>query len=202
MCFHSKQSKDAQTLEKRFNSKFKVPNEFIPPYVYNGFTHPYTPIITNEEPNKIQLYSWGLIPNWSSDLKFRKHTINARIETITEKPSYRNYTKNRCLILLDGFFEWQWLDEKGKNKQKYLLNQDNEAFAIAGLWNKWVNKETGEVIENYTLLTTVANSQMERIHNIKKRMPMILSKDEELKWLQGEEIKPTRDLIELNEIKL
>ena len=98
MCFHSKQSKDAQTLEKRFKAKV-VPNE---PYFsdrYNGFTFPKTPVITNHAPNMIQCYYWGLIPSWAKDTSFRTNTLNAKIETITELPSYKNNVKNRCLIL-------------------------------------------------------------------------------------------------------
>lgn len=188
MCFYYQQSKSAQELQNRFNAKFENANQYSPSN-YNGFQFPKTPVIANTETNKIQLYHWGLIPSWAKDYSIRKNTLNARIETINEKPAFRNYVNNRCLVLVDGFYEWQWLDEKGKNKQKYLITlPDNEAFAFAGLWSDWMDKTTGEIIKTYTILTTVANELMSRIHNKEKRMPMILTKENEYDWLKGSKI--------------
>jgi putative SOS response-associated peptidase YedK len=98
MCFHSKQSKDAQTLEKRFKAKLKNTDLFVKSDTINGFTFPKTPVITNVNKHEIQLFNWGLIPSWAKDDKFRANTLNARIETITELPSFKNNVKNRCLI--------------------------------------------------------------------------------------------------------
>lgn len=194
MCFHHKQSKDAQTLQNRFNATLENKKLFIP-MDYNGFSFPKTPIITNVEPSKIQMYHWGLLPSWTTDISFRKNTLNARVETISEKPSFKNYTTNRCLILVDGFYEWQWLDDKGKMKQKYLMTIPNDnPFALAGLWNIWKNNATNELIETYTILTTQANEQMSVIHNSKKRMPLVLNIDEEKRWLNNENIDPKRTI--------
>ena len=124
MCFYYQQSKSAQELQNRFNAKFENANQYSPSN-YNGFQFPKTPVIANTETNKIQLYHWGLIPSWAKDNSIRKNTLNARIETINEKPAFRNYVNNRCLVLVDGFYEWQWLDEKGKNKQKYQISNLN-----------------------------------------------------------------------------
>lgn len=196
MCFFFRLSRDAKYLENRFSAKFDEKDSFAPLDNYNGFTFPLTPIITNKEPSKIQLFSWGFVPSWAKDTSFRKNTVNAKIETIHEKPSFRNSIKNRCMILIDGFYEWQWLDEKGKNKQKYLLTMpDNEPFALGGLWNIWTDKSTGEVLNTYTILTTEANEQMAIIHNSKKRMPMILKKEEEEMWLDNESVPFERDLV-------
>src|SRR5690554_724066 len=118
MCFHSKQSKTAQEVENRFSAKIEDYERFEPSAHFNGFAHPYTPIITDTEQNLIQHFQWGLIPFWAKDNKIQKNTLNARIETITEKPSFRNSVNKRCLIITDGFYEWQWLDSKGKQKQK------------------------------------------------------------------------------------
>jgi len=189
MCFYSKQSKTAQELEHRFNAKFEKKKQYSPS-VYNGFQYPKTPVITNINQNEIQLFHWGLIPNWAKDDSIRKNTLNARIETINEKPSFKNVVENHCLIIVDGFFEWQWLDEKGKYKQKYLITlPNNEIFTFAGLWSNWTNKSTGEIITTYTILTTDANELMSQIHNTKKRMPLIISADSETKWLNGNELK-------------
>lgn len=189
MCFHSKQSKSAQELQHRFNAKFENPSEYSPS-VYNGFIFPKTPVITNQEKEIIQFYWWGLIPQWAKDNSIRKNTLNARIETIHEKPSFRSNIKNRCLILADGFFEWQWLDDEGKKKQKYLITlPDNNAFAFAGLWSEWIDKNSGEIVKTYTILTTEANEFMSKIHNSKKRMPVILQQENEKEWLNGEVYK-------------
>jgi len=188
MCYHTKQTKSAQELQHRFNAKFDNIEEYRPS-VYNGFQHPKTPIITNQKTDTIQLYNWGLIPFWAKDDGIKKNTLNARMETIHEKPSFRNVVKNRCLILADGFYEWQWLDEKGKKKQKYELTLlENQAFAFAGLWSEWVDKSTGEIRYTYTILTTEANELMAKIHNTKKRMPVIVATDTEQNWLQGDDL--------------
>jgi len=201
MCFHSKQSKKAQTLENRFSAQFVDIDIFIPTDHYNGFSYPQTPVITNKAADKIQMFHWGLLPAWATDITFRKNTLNAKIETIKEKPSFRNSIDNHCLVLVDGFYEWQWLDEKGGKKQKYLITlPDEEPFALAGLWNAWTNRQTGEIMNTYTILTTVANEVMSIIHNSKKRMPMILKPGEELLWLGNQDISPVRD-VELLAVK-
>lgn len=185
MCFHSKQSKSAQELENRFKAEFEH-SEAYNPAIYNGFGYPKTPVITNADPKTIQMYHWGLLPKWAKTSKdpIRSQTLNARVETITEKPAFRNSIDNRCLILLDGFFEWEWLDEKGKNKQKYLITIPNEApFAMAGLFNQWTDKSTGEILNTYTIITQEANELMDKIHNTKKRMPVILTPEYEKEWL-------------------
>lgn len=184
MCFFSKQTKTATELESRFNATFAEPDLFRSGD-YNGFGFPATPVIANNSPNTIQLFRWGLVPFWAKDESVRKNTLNARIETIREKPSYRNSVKNRCLILVDGFYEWQHLDPKGKLKQKYLLTMpEQNAFALGGLWSTWKNAN-GEAVDTYTILTTEANDLMAQIHNTKKRMPVIVSKEIEENWLQG-----------------
>ncbi len=188
MCFHAKQSKTAQELQHRFNAKLEQHQDFQPA-VNNGFEHPKTPVIANNNPHHIQLFYWGLIPAWAKDDSIKKNTLNARIETINEKPTFKNSVNNRCLILVDGFFEWQWLDEKGKQKQKYLITMPNdEPFAFAGLWSEWTNKQTAEIINTYTILTTEANELMSKIHNTKKRMPLIVNAGNEHKWLNGQEL--------------
>ncbi len=188
MCFHSKQSKDAQTLEHRFNAQLTIKEGFQSNH-FNGFTYPKTPVIANAAPDKIQLFNWGLIPNWAKDKTIQAYTLNAKIETILEKPSFRNNVKNRCLVIVDGFTEWQWLDAKGKKKQPYLITlPTDEAFAFAGIWSEWVDKETGEMITTYSIVTTQANELMSEIHNNKKRMPIILTPQNEREWLNGNSI--------------
>ncbi len=184
MCFYSKLSKKAVELEKRFKASMGNPELFTGSEIINGFSFPLNPVITNEDPNSIKLFNWGLIPNWSRDKEIRKNTLNARVETIQEKASFKNCVQNRCLILADGFYEWQWQDELGKKKQKYLIHlPNNEAFAFAGIYSKWVDKQTGELVNTYSMVTTEAKGLMLEIHNSKKRMPIILSPSNEQDWL-------------------
>ena len=116
MCFFTQQSKDATTVEKRFNAEVVNKQLFTPKQRIIGFEFPNTPVITNKNPEIITHYHWGLIPHWAKDDTIKKYTLNAKIETLTEKPSFRNVVNNRCLIITDGFYEWQWLDPKGKKK--------------------------------------------------------------------------------------
>ena len=185
MCFFSQQTKTAQELENRFKAKFD-PNAGYKPSIYNGFEHPKTPIIANTDIQEISLYQWGLIPIWAKDNSIQKYTLNAKIETITEKPAFKSSTEKRCLVLCDAFYEWQWLDAKGKHKQKYKISLPNdEPFAFAGLWSEWLDKNTGEIIKTYTIITTEANELMSKIHNSKKRMPLILNREDEINWLNN-----------------
>lgn len=189
MCYHATQTKTVMQLENRFKARFSNPDEYYPA-IYNGFQHPKTPVITNADATSIQMYNWGLIPFWAKDNSIRKNTLNARFETLNEKASFRSSLNNRCLVLSDGFYEWEWLDPKGKQKQKYLITLPNEeAFAFAGLWNDWVDKSTGEIVKTYTIITTEANELMAKIHNTKKRMPFILAPELEEAWLQGEDLQ-------------
>jgi putative SOS response-associated peptidase YedK len=107
--------------------------------------------------------------------------------------------KNRCLVIADGFYEWQWLDKKGTKKQKYLLtHKESEPFAFAGLYSNWLDKNTGEIRNTYTIVTTEANALMAEIHNNKKRMPVILKPEREKDWLNGDEINSfSKDEIDL-----
>jgi putative SOS response-associated peptidase YedK len=191
MCFHSKQTKSAQEVENRFNAKIERTELFQSIEDNNGFNFPKNPIITNEKPNIIQHYNWGLIPSWAIDDDIKKLTLNARIETINEKPSFKNSINKRCLVIANGFYEWQWLDSKGKNKIKYEIGIGNdELFAFAGLYSQWINTITGEIKDTYTIVTTQANEIMAEIHNTKKRMPIILKPEDEEKWLN---LKPINE---------
>jgi putative SOS response-associated peptidase YedK len=112
-------------------------------------------------------------------------TLNARVETVDDKPSFRDVVSQRCLVIANGFYEWQWLDSKGKNKVKYEIGIDNEElFAFAGLYSHWTDTQTGEIKNTYTILTTEANPLMAEIHNHKKRMPIILHPEDEHRWLE------------------
>ena len=185
MCFFTQQVALFEKVETRFSAKVDDPNKFIKSDFVNGFSYPNLPVIIDDTPDIISTnFSWGLIPTWAKDDEIRKNTLNARIETVEEKPSFKNSINDRCLVIVTGYFEWHWSDAKGKEKEKYLINsQEDEIFCLAGLYSNWENKTTGELLHTYTILTTSADKTMQYVHNHKKRMPVMLKKIDEKKWL-------------------
>jgi len=176
------------TLVKRFSVSFPEQASFSRQYHASSFDLPKLPVITSENPKQIQLFCWGLIPFWVKDDKtaqeLRLKTMNARAEELFEKPSFRDAAeKKHCLVLADGFFEWQ--EVKGKNYPYYIRLTSHEPFAMAGLWDRWTNKTTGELLSTYTVITTKANPLLEKIHNKKQRIPVILKKNDEQSWLRS-----------------
>ncbi|MBX0333427.1 SOS response-associated peptidase [Pontibacter sp. HSC-14F20] len=158
---------------------------------YNAAPSQTLPVVTNEKPDTIQFYSWGLQPFWAKDAKAIKRSINARAETLTEKPSFRNLLKSkRCLVPADGFFEWV-VTSHGKVPHRILLKNE-QLFSFAGLWDEWVDKSSGEVLHTYTIITTEANDLVKPIHD---RMPVILSPEAEKLWLDEHETQ--EDLLSL-----
>lgn len=187
MCFYTEQNASLKEVIKRFNKQVDDSDSFLQSAVINGFSYPNLPIIIDNNAAVITTdYTWALIPSWATNEDFRKNTLNARIETVTDKPSFKNSINNRCLIIATGFYEWHWNDEKGKSKEKYLINlKDETIFTFAGLYTKWINPNSGEIKKTYTMLTTEANETMSFIHNHKKRMPVILKKEHEYQWLDN-----------------
>jgi len=182
MCFHFKQTKTENSF-----SPHRLEGKLLTG-AYNGFTHPKVSCITENDPHNISNLSWGLIPEWSKTEDIKKYTLNARIETINEKPSFKN--AKRCIIFADGFYEWKWLDPKGRKKQKYLVEYpDSESFGFAGLYDQWVNKETGEILESCSIVTTAAEGIMKEIHNSKLRMPVTLNIDSMSNWLNSQAVE-------------
>ncbi|MFC1977896.1 SOS response-associated peptidase [Chloroflexota bacterium] len=187
MCYNISITPKALDLQVRFGATFANLESFEPVYSVNAFSFPELPVISNEDKERIQYYRWGLIPSWvknvASSHTIRQQTLNARAETIFEKPSFRHSIRSkRCLILADGFFEWK--HEKRATYTYYIRLTDHSAFAIAGIWDSWTNPETGTVVRTCSVITTAANSLLEKVHNTKKRMPVILKKEYEDKWLE------------------
>ncbi len=178
---------DKANLQKRFGAVEVEEEYFGPVFVQNAFEFPKWPVITSENPEKIRFLNWGLVPYWiktSRDaLNLRSNTVNARSETIFEKPAFRSAAANRhCLVLADGFYEFRELN--GKKFPYFIRMKDDRLFAMAGLYENWTNRETGEILPTFSIITTVANPLMETIHNRKKRMPVILPQEAEWDWLK------------------
>lgn len=174
-----------------------------PVYHASGFDHPSVPVIIDST-KTIHLYSWGLIPNWVKTpveaVTISNSTINARAETMFEKPAFKESAhERRCLVLVDGFFEHH--HKNGKAFPYHIAIQNDEPMVMAGLWDEWMDKTSGLVRRTYTIVTTKANPLMTRIHNNPKasegpRMPLILPKSTEHDWLKPIHEKADKDFIE------
>ena len=159
MCYRVQINADKIKLQKRFNATFQDSElEFVGGEI-NGFSHPNLPVITDRNSTIIQPMEWGLLPSWAADKSFQKNTLNCKIETAAEKPTFRNSLNQRCLILVSGFYEWKHVTEGKKIvKQKFLLTSPNQDFfTLAGLYNNWNGTNT------FTILTTEANELMAEI---------------------------------------
>ncbi len=189
MCYRTQINAKLKDIEKAFDAKFTEPESFSPLKEINAFDYLKTPVIINDNREEIQQFHWGLIPFWAKDDKIKKMTLNSKIETASEKPAFKNSVSNRCLIIATGYFEWQWLDEKGKMKQKYFIHsKDQEIFAFAGIYSTWKDPQQNSFINSYSILTTEANELMSEIHNNKQRMPVVLKKGDRERWLDGDEL--------------
>jgi putative SOS response-associated peptidase YedK len=186
MCYNVAIYTDVEALERRFGAKFLHPDYFEPRYHASAFTAPYLPVISGDDIHAIQFFRWGLVPHWVEDgetaEKIRMKTLNARSETIHEKPSFKHAIRDRrCLVLVDGFYEWR--EFKGKKYPYHIRLVDHAPFALAGIWDSWKNGGTAVVEMTFSIITTRANPLLEQIHNTRKRMPVILETDDEGRWL-------------------
>lgn len=181
-------SAKSQKLAARYNLKtdiVEIYKEILEEnYHVNAFTHPLYPIATGD--NELQAFHWGLVPFWVKSEEQAKEienmTINAKADTVFEKPSFRHsIMSKRCIVPSTGFFEWR---HEGKDKIPYFIQVKNEdIFSMAGIFDVWNNPQTGEIYHSFSIITSEANSLMEYIHNTKKRMPVILSSEDEQRWI-------------------
>lgn len=174
-----------------------------PTYHASGFDHPLVPLIINKQKQIVKM-SWGLIPAWvkspAEAVHISNSTINARAETMFEKPAFREPARHRrCLILVDGFFEHH---HKNNKTFPYRIHfKDDAPMTLAGLWDEWTDPASGLVRQTYTLVTTQANPLMARIHNNPKleegpRMPLILPPEAEWEWLRPISTEADQKLIQ------
>ncbi len=151
---------------------------------YNIAPTQFIAAIRNSDENQPELamFRWGLVPFWAKDPSIGARMINARAETVAEKPSFRSaYRKRRCLILADGFYEWHKTTD---GKTPYLISlASGSSFAFAGLWERWDSKDSDETLQTTTILTTAANDFMSQLHH---RMPVVLQPENAGRWLQGD----------------
>jgi putative SOS response-associated peptidase YedK len=188
MCYYSSISVGFKIIETRFGVKFIQSELYQPVYSASAFTFPLMPVITNENPTQVVLMNWGLIPFWVKDdetaLRIKKRALNARSETIFDKPMFRqSIISKRCLVLVDGFFEWRHLNNK--SYPYYIRLIDHQPFALAGIWDKWQSRDTGIEVGIFSVITTEANELLAQIHNTRERMPVILPNENEKRWIDN-----------------
>ncbi len=214
MCYDVKASLEAQLKRARRNGdlhaeeeilKKLVPLSDLPIFHASGFSHPKLLIYTDAAPNSPVLSTWGLVPFWVKDKEQLKktwnNTLNARGETIFEKPSFRTSAKNnRCLVYVDGFYEHHHF--KGSTYPYYIHAKNGEPLALAGLWSEWKDQESGAMLNTFSIVTTEGNTMLAKIHNNPKlegpRMPLILPSALEEEWLNV--LDDELDIIKLKEL--
>ena len=193
MCFNiSIPTTDVKKYQDRYKnissvakSTHKINNELTPHYFVSGFSHPSLVIVKEDG---LHQFEWGLIPFWVKDKNtandIKTKTLNAVGETVFEKPSFRkSIVSKRCLLPVNAFFEW-----RDVNNMKYpycIGSKENELFSLGCIYDTWRDDLNGEIVHTFSILTTPANPLMEKIHNLKRRMPLILKAEDEAKWLDS-----------------
>ena len=170
------------TLQRRFSLEEMLED---PQPRFNVAPTQTLPVIVRNSPNHIEMMRWGLIPFWAKDASIGSRMINARAETVAEKPAFRRSLRSqRCLVPASGFFEWK---RDGDAKTPHFIHlPDEPLFAFAGLYDSWHDPD-GQTVQSYTILTTAPNDLMADIHN---RMPVILRREDEDEWLDPENTEP------------
>jgi putative SOS response-associated peptidase YedK len=186
MCFTVNVNLVKEELENRFGASFLDPDKYTPSYYYHAFSFPKLPAICSDKQDTIRLLTWGLIPSWVKNQRdateIQSKTFNARAETISSKPSFAGpFNTRRCLIPVKGFYEWQHVGEK--KIPWYIYRADDEIMTLAGLWDEWIKEDTSEILTTFSIVTTEANEFMSKIHNSARRMPVVLERTSERKWL-------------------
>lgn len=179
MCGRFARKSNPRTLAKEFGVA-EVPSVEAS---YNiAPTHEILAVRQGDDGREMSLFKWGLVPSWAKDISVGARLINARAETVAEKPSFREaYKKRRCLVPADGFYEWQ--RREGKKQPYFFRMKDERPFGFAGLWERWEG-EGGEVLDSCTILTTEANDVLRPVHD---RMPVILHPEDYALWLEASE---------------
>jgi len=193
MCGRFTLHHSADELAARFDAQPTLPD--IEPRYNIAPSQPLAAVIqaTPDGPRQIEALHWGLIPFWAKDPAIGNRMINARAETLAEKPAFRHaLTRRRCLIPADGFYEWR--KEGGKSQPFHIRISTGDLFAFAGLWETWKRPDDGQTLRSCTIITVPANPLMAPIHD---RMPAILRPHDEARWLDTAHLRDPNDLLDL-----
>lgn len=185
MCYSNSSTSKNVDLSKKYGKQIPLIMDETPIFYVSAFDFPTWRIVTKND--TLETMQWGLIPAWFKDSDFKEiaaMTLNARIESVNEKASFKHLLhRQECIIPSTGFFEWKHV---GKEKIPYFIYPSTGSiFSMAGLYDSWINPISGLQHKTFSMLTCPANSVMEEIHNTKKRMPLILEPNQENQWLEG-----------------
>ena len=190
MCGRFTLASDTETMTQGFLD-FAMPMNLSPRYnispTQDVAVIANTPTDTEIDPEmgQVAFFHWGLIPSWAKDPKIGNRMINARSETLSEKPSFRSaYKRRRCLILADGYYEWKQVPGDRRKQPVYIRLQSQKPFALAGLWEVWQIEGMDEPLRSCTIITCPPNTLLEKIHH---RMPVILPQGAYAEWLSPDE---------------
>lgn len=182
MCFSYSVNANQQSLPFDID-KINIPK---PGFFFSGFQHPILPICNRNF--EWENAHWGLIPKWAKGQQeqedIQNKTLNARIETVNERASFKTaWEKNPCIVACSGFFEWK---QEGNTKiPHYIFPKSDEWLFFGGIYEDYIDANTCEWHRSYSILTTQANTLMAEIHNVKKRMPVIVEREHLETWLSG-----------------
>ena len=189
MCGRFTLASDSDAMNQLF-FEFTIPVNLSPRYniapTQDVAVIANTPSDTEEpsENRQVEFFHWGLIPSWAKDPKIGNRMINARSETLAEKPSFRSaYKRRRCLILADGYYEWKQIPGDRRKQPIYIRLESRKPFALAGLWETWQPEGADEPLRSCTIITCPPNALLAKIHH---RMPVILAQDAYSEWLARE----------------
>ena len=196
MCYHTKLTAAENDIARAMKAEFLEKDRFTGKKEFNGFENPDYPIVRWDERNLIQYYEWGLLADYlnfrglgknnKDAKKARNNCLNAKIEELQDKVSFKTKISNRCLVPMEGMYEWQWADVNNPKckKTKYLVTKPGESiFCCAGLFNEWTDPVTGFLTYCYTICTTDGNELMKEIKNEGERMLVVLDPSEHEHWL-------------------
>jgi putative SOS response-associated peptidase YedK len=188
MCGRKTLTKDMQSIiEELAIEEWENPDNYLPNY--NIAPTQNSPILIDNDKRIVKSMRWGLIPSWAKDEKFGAKMINARVETLTEKPSYRNLvSSNRCIVITDGYYEWK--KEGNRKVPFYFKDPDDKLLTMAGLYDIWKHPD-GYLMPTYTVITKDAQQEIAAIHN---RMPVILPQKHLDTWLKTENFSVSKAL--------
>jgi len=191
MCFNASLVQTAEIIEDLFGAEFPEERFDFPAFFMSAFEHPSWPILKQGDTESFVPALWGLVPSWTKSVTdaegIRDKTLNARLETLSSKPSFRGSVNHqRCGVLVDGFVEWRAYN--GKKYPYHIAMPERRPFLLAGIWSSWKDPDSDTTAETFSVVTTEAAGLPAQIHNVKRRMPFILSKNVGEAWLDKDAV--------------
>lgn len=195
MCYHVS-IPDKGELIKQLPS-YQIEGDFQPFYHISGFARPFVPVTTNAAPTLIRPARWKLIPSWiKTDVEAGKYanTLNAHCDEIFLKPSYKSYIgRKHGLLWVNGFFEPHKVEGIKETENYFIYKPEKQIFSLGVVWSPFIDSDTGETYDTFSIITTAASKMLAEIHNEKKRMPLVISPDQRDQWLNATDKETVND---------